>query len=690
MSLTGTGIGGQEAVNSISGKGTAHSLSLPEELVLMLLNEENGYFHQVPGWDLNCAIIGAVLAELSLDSRIDTDMDSLFLLDSTETGNPALDPILKEIAGEPEPRNAQYWIERLAHQAESIIDMTLDRLVDLRILERHDGDFYTLTRMSGQMDIINNSREDSRLQFVKTRINNVIFDNEIPEPRDIIIICLVNTCDVFRFMFQLDEAAEERIDFICRMDLIGRSIAAAVSQNLAGPLLRRSAFTKTIPRVSLRKMVFNANFRSGNVPALFADLTREHGPVFEINPPFKERMIVLSGPETNNWVHRRGRMYLRAKDYFADFEKVYGASGVLPSLDGADHFRLRKSMSSAYSRARLMGQLDQLYFHARSYMAEWNVGDTYPATSLSRRMINAQISPLSVSVDSQDIIDDLMKYKERALLTHIIKILPKFMLRTPGMNRRAKAVEILLERIQNVHTPAQRSGSPRDLADDILSLHASDPQFVPESNLRFALSAALIASVYLGDAFSFALYAMASQPELYARIQAEADALFENGDPRGEDITISAIDVTHRFLLECLRLYPIVPMSMRNVMNSCVVDDYELPVGSRVIIAQTASHYMEEVFPEPYKFDIDRYLPPRNEHLSPGFAPYGLGTHTCLGSRWMDLQLTVNVLMVAHYFNLTVSPRNYKLRFNPLPSMKPSSRLKFHIAEQRREIRVRH
>ena len=48
-------------------------------------------------------------------------------------------------------------------------------------------------------------------------------------------------------------------------------------------------------------------------------------------------------------------MYLRAKDYFADFEKVYGASGVLPSLDGADHFRLRKSMSPAYSRGRLMG-----------------------------------------------------------------------------------------------------------------------------------------------------------------------------------------------------------------------------------------------------------------------------------------------------------------------------------------------
>ena len=293
-----------------------------------------------------------------------------------------------------------------------------------------------------------------------------------------------------------------------------------------------------------------------------------------------------------------------------------------------------------------------------------------------------------VGVETQDIIDDLLKFKERALAVHIIKIMPKFMLKTPGMRRRAKFIPLLIERVQSVHTPAQRAGQHRNLVDDYLSLHASDPQFIPESNLRFAFTAALVASAYLGDALSFALYAMASQPELYDRIQAEADALFANGDPAPNDLNPSTIDVTHRFLMECHRIYPIVPMSIRNVMNSCVVEDCELPLGSRVFIAQTATHYMEEVFPEPFKFDIDRYLPPRNEHLSPGYAPYGLGTHTCLGSRWMELQLAVNVLMVARYFNLQVSPENFKLRFNPIPSMKPSSKLKFHVAGQRHELNL--
>ena len=663
-------------------------LTLTQELILMLLNEETGYFHQVPGWDLHCAVVGAVLAELSLRSRIDTDVESLFVIDPTPTDNSTIDFILKEIASEPNQQNTQYWIERLAPRAETIIDSVLDRLVEMKILEHHDGEFWTLARADWKMGLYSDADTGTANEFIRTRISRAIFMNEIPDPRDVIVICLVNTCDVFRHIFQLDEEAEQRIEFICKMDVIGRSIAEAVSYKLAGPTLRRPAFTRKIPTVSLRKLLQNPHIRDGNLNALFGNLAQEYGPVFKIRPPLAKPMIFLAGLEANRWVHKHGRMYLRAKDYFSDFEKVYGASGLLPSLDGADHFRLRQSLSPAYSRGRLGGQLDQLYRHARSYMATWNVGETYPATSMCRRMINAQLSPLFIGVDTQDVMDDLMKFKERALSVHIARILPEFTLKTPGMKRRAKTLDTLMERIEGVHTPAQRAESPRDLVDEYLSLHASDPQFLPESNLRFAFSAALIASVYLGDTFSLVVYAMASQPALHEKIRDEADAMFENGDPDAETFTPSAIDVTHRFLMECMRIYPIVPMSIRNVMNTCVFEGYELPLGERLHIAPTATHYMSDVFPDPYTFDIDRYLPSRNEHRSPGYAPYGLGTHMCLGTRWMELQLAVNLLMLAHYFKIEMSPANYKLRFNPFPSLKPSKKLKFVISEQRRELHV--
>ena len=636
---------------------------------------------------MSFAFAGGVLMELSLENRIDSDLESIMLTDPTPTGDEMLDPALEEIARSEQVHSPEYWVERIAQRGEQIIDTAIDRLVAKGIFESDDGGYWSLSHKvtrTGRYPLVDGWAGEE----IKGRIFRALFDDEIPEPRDVAIIGLVHYCDGFRAMLDADEyeLAEANIELYSGMDLIARAIALAVRSSR--PLRRRSRLTKRIPDVSLLDLLRTRQARTGNLPALFAELAEEHGPVFRLRVPFAKPLLFLAGPQINQWVNRHGRMYLRARDYFADFEKVYGAAGVLPALDGTDHFRLRKAMAPAYSRRRLESQLDQLFGHARGYMAEWKVGESYPARRMCRRMINAQISPMSVSVESQDIFDDLMKYKERALIVFMLQLLPAFTLKTPGMKRRAKAIDTLLSRVQSVHTPAQRAGCPRNLADDLLSINASDPQLIPESNLRFALSAALIASVYLGDAFSFVLYAMASQPEYYSRIRAEADALFGNGDPGGDAFTKEAVDVTQRFVAECLRMYPIVPASVRNVMNSCVVEGYELPVGARLNIAQTAPHYMEDVFPDPFKFDIDRYLAPRFEHRGPGYAPYGVGTHRCLGFRWMELQLMVNVLMIAHHFTLEVAPKNYEHRVSPFPSMKPSKKLEFRIAEKVCEVPV--
>ncbi len=662
------------------------ALTLTEELVLMLLNEESGYFRQVPGWDLDCAVVGSVLAELSMIGRIDTDMNSLILLDGAPTGDSLLDPVLAEIAADPVQRNAQYWIERYAQRAEPIVDGALNRLVRQGILRHHSGDFWTLTERALREDSGANGESGSATSFVKTRISRAIFFEEIPEPRDIIIISLINTCDLFRFIFELDEENERRIDLICRMDLIGRSIAAAVEQNLTGGLFQRPPLSKEIPAAPLRKLVFNPNLRNGNIPAVFADLTRQLGPVFQIKPPFAKPLVFVAGPSVNRWANRYARGFLRSQDYLSTFEKVYGAHGIMPALDGADHFRLRKSLAPAYSRKRLAAQLGQIYQNARGEMRNWGHGDVQSATPMMRQLVNAQISAYFLSVDSQDIFDDLVKFKEQALKAHVVNTMPKFMLKTPGMKRKLASLVDLLERVTSSHTPAQRAGCPRDLADDLFSLHASDPQFLPATNLSFALSASLIASMYLGDQLNFAVYALVTHPELRERIEAEADALFDGGDPGGEDFSLEAIDVTHRFIMEVLRVYPVVPMSVRTVMNPCVVEGFALPTGTRLHIAQTACHYMEELFPDPFKFDIDRYQAPRNEHRGPGYAPYGLGPHSCMGSHMMELLLAVNLLMIAHYFKLEVWSPNFRFRINPFPSQSPSKKLMYRIAARRREI----
>ncbi|MXZ29804.1 MAG: cytochrome P450 [Acidimicrobiia bacterium] len=674
-------------VNATSSAAT-QTLTLVDEFILTLLNEEAGYFHQVPGWDLNCAVAGAALGELSLRSRIDTDVESLNLLDDTPTGDAALDPILEKIAAEPARHSAQYWVERLAIRSESIIDATLERLVNLKVLEHHDGEFWTLARAGWQTNLRGQADEETAAEFVKTRISRAIFGEELPDPRDAIIISLAKTCDVLRIIFQLDDEAAARVEYLCKIDLIGRAIADAISGSIAGPLLRRSTFAKSIPVVSLVRILRSPHVRSGNLPALFASLAERYGPVFQIKVPFVQRMIFLCGPRTNRWAHRHGRMYLRARDYLEEFEKVYGGVGILPTLDGADHFRYRKTIQPAYSRSRLEAELSTLCDHARRHMATWSVGESRSAVPMCRKLVNSEMSPLTVSIDSQDVVDDLHTFKERALKTHIGRTMPKFMLRTPAMKRRAKLIDEVVTRVQRVHTPAQRAGCPRNLADDLLSMHANDCQLLPESNLRFVLTAPLIASMYVGDQLSFIIHALLARPELYELVRAEADALFTGGDPDHETVNGPATDVTRRVIMEAMRMYPIVPMSIRNVMNATVVEGYELPEGARVFIVQTATHYMSDLFPDPFNFDIDRYKPPRKEHLGIGYAPYGLGTHVCLGSRWTEMQLALNLLLVLHYFTLEIAPTNYKFKIDPVPSMSPSKKLQFKIVEQRHELPV--
>ena len=672
---------------------SSQQLGLLDEFILLLLNEESGFFHQVAGWNLNCAAVGAALAELSLISRIDTDMESLFLIDATETDNPVLNLFLKQIAeysakGKDPSKNrtTQYWIERLIADAEPAIDQTLSHLIDLKILKYHDGNFWTL---APRVEIKSQTGEEEGVfdqRLIKERIRQVIFEDEIPHPRDIIIMCLVNACNVFRYIYDLDEAAEERINSVCQMDLIGQAIAKAVESSITNPLLQRSSLAKKIPTVSLLKLITSPNFRTGNIAAALTDLYKQYGSVFKLNFPFMEPMIFIAGPSANHWVNRNGRLYLTSQLYFTDFENVYGARGVLPALDGTDHFRLRRALSTAYSRGRVAGQLNIIYDNIRKAMEGWTVGKAYPARTMCRYMMNRQISALTIGVDSQDIFDDIMVYKERALTTHIMNALPKFMLKTPGMRKRAKSIDVLMARVQSVQTTAQRADRSQILVDDLFDVHGNDPLLIPECNFRFALSAALVASVYGGDALNFAVYSMVSQPDIYERIRKEAQPLFENGDPSHEAFTPEAIDVTQRFIMEVLRMYPIVGLSIRDVINSCVVEGYNLPVGTRLFVGQSATHFMEDLFPDPYKFDIDRYLPERNEHRQVGFAPYGLGPHTCLGKRWVSLQMSINLLMIAYYFQLKVHPDNYKLKINPIPSMKPSNRLKYQVVEQLHEL----
>ena len=73
-------------------------LRFAEEIMLLLLDDTSGDFAPVSELSLQCALAGAVLMDLALENRIDTDTERLILLDKTPTGDDLLDPTLANIA----------------------------------------------------------------------------------------------------------------------------------------------------------------------------------------------------------------------------------------------------------------------------------------------------------------------------------------------------------------------------------------------------------------------------------------------------------------------------------------------------------------------------------------------------------------------------------------------------------------
>ena len=133
-------------------------------------------------------------------------------------------------------------------------------------------------------------------------------------------------------------------------------------------------------------------------------------------------------------------------------------------------------------------------------------------------------------------------------------------------------------------------------------------------------------------ATSFAIYALLKHPELLDRMRAEADDLFAAGDPTEEDL--GRMPVTQRVVMETLRVYPIVQALTRTVTNSFDFAGYRIPAGAWVLIANSVTHKLPDFFPDPERFDIERYSPERREHLQPGvYAPFGLGHHAYLERR---------------------------------------------------------
>ena len=203
-------------------------LTFIEEILLLTLDDENGSFLPIRDNTMDYVLAGAALLDLAFIYRIDTDPDRLMLIDRTPPGIPMLDRVLERIAGSAEDRTTRDWVETLAREeAEDLREAALARLVEQGILETQDKKFLWVFRARRYPAIDGTVQRE-----VKHRIADVLLSDEVPDPRDVAIISLADSCAILRSIFSDHgmDSLRPRIDQVRKLDLIGREVADTIEE----------------------------------------------------------------------------------------------------------------------------------------------------------------------------------------------------------------------------------------------------------------------------------------------------------------------------------------------------------------------------------------------------------------------------------------------------------------------------
>ena len=389
------------------------------------------------------------------------------------------------------------------------------------------------------------------------------------------------------------------------------------------------------------------------------------------------------GPEANDFAVR-GNQYFRTFENWVEFNKAIGAMRIMVSMDGPEHIRMRKELAFGHSHKMIVGREAEAIDIARQYITEQPQNRPLPALDLCRRIILEQLGLLALSTSTREYFDDIKISNEALLKTYINRQQPKLLLYWPRTRRARRRSAELTRQVLADHQPESRRNTVPDYIDYLLELHAKDPQFVTEIELSALVLSPLGAGLdTAANVCAFMIYELLKHPDLRAQLTAEADAFFDRGTLSLREL--SQLDITHRVVMETLRLYPLTPVVPRIVRNSFDFGGYTIPAGEQVLIGITMPHFMSEYFPNPERFDIERYTAERAEHRPPGvYVPFGVGAHRCPGSNLAESLIAINMLTIFHETELTLDPPDYTLKTRKLPTCHPDRSFKFRMTHRRK------
>ncbi|HEX8501377.1 MAG TPA: cytochrome P450 [Pyrinomonadaceae bacterium] len=382
---------------------------------------------------------------------------------------------------------------------------------------------------------------------------------------------------------------------------------------------------------------------------LLAGLAREYGDVarFKAGP---QSVYLLSHPEhvrdllvTNNARFKKGRALQRAKRLLGE--------GLLTS-EGEFHRRQRRLAQPAFHRQRVSAYGRVMVEYAERTSARWRDGEELDVSEEMMRLTLAAVGKTLFDAEVESDADEV-----GAALTEVMNLFGYLMLPfselleklpLPPRRRFLRARARLDAVIYRIIEERRRTGGDRgDLLSTLLDAvdEEGDRTGMTDEQLRDEVMTIFLAGhETTANALTWAWYLLAQNPGAEARLHAELDAVLAGGRiPAPEDVP--ALRYTEMVVAETMRLYPPAWALGRLALEDHEVGGYLIPRGSLVLVSQYVVHRDPRFWPDPERFDPERWTP-EAKAARPQFAyfPFGGGPRRCIGE---GFAWTEAVLMLA-------------------------------------------
>ncbi|MFN6925354.1 MAG: cytochrome P450 [Tabrizicola sp.] len=318
--------------------------------------------------------------------------------------------------------------------------------------------------------------------------------------------------------------------------------------------------------------------------------------------------------------------------------------------NGEDWLHQRRIIDPAFEGGRLKDSFAAIWAACEAAVARIKPGEVEVELATSHAAADVIFRTLfSIPIEdrvAQAVFHEFRAYQRSAPILNLGAFLPLppwFPRLHRGATRRsARVIRGLIRGLTADRAAAIAEGTaPADLATKIMTT----PDPVTGAPFGTAEMVDQVAIFFLAghetsaSALGWALYLLATHPEAQERVAAEAQGL------RPEFGVVSGLRFTRDVFREALRLYPPVPMMVRETV---VPEDFRgraVKPGAQVVISPWHLHRHERIWDRPDDFDPDRWAGEGREAARDGYLPFSRGPRVCPGAGFAMLEGT---LLLAH------------------------------------------